>query len=53
MRRGTKDRRQVQVHLAPKGSAVVSKVAARNWAELKALSSVFRVARISAFNDSD
>jgi len=52
-RRSTTDRRQVEVHLAPKGAAVVAKVAARNWPELQALSSVFRVGRMAAFNDSD
>ena len=52
-RRSSTDRRQVEVHLAPEGAAVVARVAARNWPELQSLSSVFRVARMAAFNDSD
>lgn len=52
-RQGSKDRRQVEVHLTRKGAAATMRVATRNWPELQALSSVFRVGRMAAFNDSD
>src|SRR5438067_2310288 len=42
-RQNTVDRRQVEVHLTRKGAAAVARVAALNWPELRALSSVFRV----------
>ena len=52
-RQGANDRRQVEVHLTRRGASAVTKVATRNWPELQALSSVFRVGRMAAFNDSD
>ena len=48
---GERDRRQVQVHLTPHGQRAVRRVAQLHRGELASLSSVFRVGRISAFND--
>ena len=48
---GEPDRRQVRVHLTPAGERAVRKIAARNRSELRSLSSVFRVARLSAYNE--
>ena len=45
------DRRQVQVHLSSEGEKCLLRVAERHRTELQSLSSVFQVARISAFND--
>lgn len=52
-RPGASDRRLVQVHLTPAGERALRKVAMLNRSELLSLSSVFRVARISAFNERD
>ena len=48
---GERDRRQVQVHLTPQGQRAVRRVARLHRGELASLSGVFRVGRISAFND--
>jgi DNA-binding MarR family transcriptional regulator len=48
---GERDRRQVQVHLTPHGQRAVRRVARLHRGELASLSSIFRVGRISAFND--
>jgi DNA-binding MarR family transcriptional regulator len=48
---GERDRRQVQVHLTPHGQRAVRRAARLHRGELASLSSVFRVGRISAFND--
>ena len=48
---GERDRRQVQVHLTPEGQRAVRRIARLHRGELASLSSVFRVGRISAFND--
>ena len=48
---GERDRRQVQVHLTPHGQRAVRRVARLHRGELASLSSVFRIGRISAFND--
>ena len=48
---GQVDRRQVLVRLTPKGERAVTRVALANRNELLSLSSVFRVPRLSAFND--
>ena len=48
---GAPDRRQVRVHLTPAGERAVRKIAALNRGELLSLSSVFRVARLSAYNE--
>jgi DNA-binding MarR family transcriptional regulator len=48
---GEHDRRQVQVHLTPHGQRAVRRVARLHRGELASLSSIFRVGRISAFND--
>jgi DNA-binding MarR family transcriptional regulator len=47
------DRRQVQVHLTAAGARAVGRVAALHRAELLALTSVFRIAQLSAFNDRE
>jgi DNA-binding MarR family transcriptional regulator len=52
-RQSDSDRRKVQVRLTPKGERKVLKVATLNRGELHSLARVFRVARISAFNDRD
>jgi DNA-binding MarR family transcriptional regulator len=44
------DRRSVEIHLTPSGARLVHRIAALNRRELQSLASVFRVARISAFN---
>jgi DNA-binding MarR family transcriptional regulator len=44
------DRRRVLVHLTSKGTHVVARIATSNRSELRSLSTVFRVAHISAFN---
>lgn len=48
---GERDRREVQVHLTSQGQRAVRRVARLHRSELASLSGVFRVARISAFND--
>jgi DNA-binding MarR family transcriptional regulator len=45
------DRRQVQVHLSARGVAIVTRVANLHRAELASLSSVFQVAKLTAYNE--
>ncbi|HWU85352.1 MAG TPA: MarR family transcriptional regulator [Rhodocyclaceae bacterium] len=45
------DKRQVQVHLTEHGERCVAHIAQRHREELQSLAGVFRVARITAFND--
>lgn len=47
------DRRQVEVRLLRRGEQCLEKLAGLHQAELKSLRSIFRVARITAFNDDD
>ncbi len=47
------DRRQVEVHLLPRGEQLLEKLAALHAAELRSLQGTFTVARITAFNDVD
>ncbi|GAB7127715.1 helix-turn-helix domain-containing protein [Silvimonas sp. JCM 19000] len=47
------DRRLVEVHLLPAGAATLERLATLHEAELQSLQDVFRVARITAFNDAD
>lgn len=47
------DKRQVQVHLTEHGERLVERIAQRHRDELESLSGVFRVARITAFNNRD
>jgi len=48
---GEADRRQVIVRVTPTGEKSLRRLAERHRAELRALSDVFQVANISAFND--
>ena len=48
---GETDRRQVIVRVTPDGEKSLRRLAQRHRTELKALSDVFQVAHISAFND--
>lgn len=50
-RRGRADRRQVEVHLAPKGEENLHRLALLHRAELRALHRAFGVTRLAAFND--
>lgn len=50
---GREDRRQVMVGLTALGESQVRHVAELHRNELKSLSKVFKVARISAFNDGE
>lgn len=50
-RKNEQDRRQVEVHLTASGEAYLARLAARHEAELRSLRGVFRVSRITAFND--
>lgn len=50
---GESDRRQVIVRLTPTGETCLRRLAERHRAELQALSGVFQVAHISAFNDRE
>lgn len=45
------DKRQVRVHLTETGERLVTQIAQRHRDELQSLAGVFRVARITAFND--
>jgi DNA-binding MarR family transcriptional regulator len=45
------DRRIVEVHLLPKGERCLSRLAMLHRTELESLRGIFRVARITAFND--
>ncbi|KAF0812139.1 hypothetical protein IGB42_03416 [Andreprevotia sp. IGB-42] len=47
------DRRQVEVHLQPKGMALLAQLAALHELELQSLRGTFQVAQITAFNDVD
>ncbi|HJV59302.1 MAG TPA: MarR family winged helix-turn-helix transcriptional regulator [Albitalea sp.] len=47
------DRRQVRVRLSAEGERCLRRLAALHRTELASLSQVFRVGRISAFNDRD
>ncbi|ARN20897.1 MarR family winged helix-turn-helix transcriptional regulator [Piscinibacter gummiphilus] len=48
---GETDRRQVIVRVTPEGEKSLRRLAQRHRTELQALSDVFQVAHISAFND--
>lgn len=50
---GREDRRQVLVHLTARGETHLRHLAELHRNELKSLSKVFKVARISAFNDGE
>ncbi|SUX54376.1 MarR family winged helix-turn-helix transcriptional regulator [Chromobacterium vaccinii] len=52
-RKSEHDRRQVEVHLTAAGEGFLARLAARHEAELRSLRDVFRVSRITAFNDGD
>ncbi|WP_047249958.1 MarR family winged helix-turn-helix transcriptional regulator [Chromobacterium subtsugae] len=52
-RKSEHDRRQVEVHLTAAGEGHLARLAARHEAELRSLRDVFRVSRITAFNDRD
>jgi DNA-binding MarR family transcriptional regulator len=45
------DRRQVEIHLTPKGDTCLRRLAELHHKELQSLSGGFQVANISAFND--
>lgn len=49
---GTEDRRQVRVSLTALGEQRIAHLAQLHRAELKSLSQVFKVASLSAFNDT-
>ena len=49
---GQVDRRQVEVRLTPSGEQCLKRLARLHRKELRSLSDVFQVARISAFNDA-
>ncbi len=51
-RKSETDRRQVEVHLKPKGEQHLQKLAALHEAELQSLRSTFHVAQITAFNEN-
>ena len=50
-RTGTTDRRRVYVCLTARGESAVRRVASAAWRELLSLRHVFRVERLSAYND--
>ncbi|WP_460533577.1 MarR family winged helix-turn-helix transcriptional regulator [Chitinimonas naiadis] len=52
-RRSMVDKRQVEVHLLPKGAQHLAHLAALHEAELHSLQDTFQVAQITAFNDAD
>lgn len=52
-RKSELDRRQVEVRLLPKGERHLERLVALHEAELASLQSVFRITRITAFNDED
>ncbi|MGC0151330.1 MarR family transcriptional regulator [Chromobacterium vaccinii] len=52
-RKHEEDRRQVEVHLSDAGERFLARLAARHETELRSLQNVFRVSRITAFNDGD
>lgn len=47
------DRRVVEVHLQPKGERCLNRLAMMHRMELESLRDIFRVARITAFNDDE
>ncbi|MES2104278.1 MAG: helix-turn-helix domain-containing protein [Pseudomonadota bacterium] len=49
---GTSDRRQIEVSLTALGQQCVARLAELHHKELNSLSQIFKVANISAFNDS-
>lgn len=51
-RRSLTDRRQMEVHLLPKGEAILARLAALHEAELRSLQGTFQVAHITAFNNA-
>jgi len=50
-RSGTADRRRVYVCLTPHGEQALHRIASAAWRELASLSRLFRVERLSAYND--
>jgi DNA-binding MarR family transcriptional regulator len=50
---GSTDRRQVLVRLTPKGEKSLQRLAERHRDELASLEEVFRIARITAFNERE
>jgi len=52
-RKSEVDRRQVEIHLLPRGEQCLRRLAALHEAELRSLQGTFRVAQITAFNDED
>lgn len=52
-RKSEVDRRRVEVHLSRHGAQLLERLAGLHEAELKSLQGIFRVARITAFNDED
>ncbi|MDO8330598.1 MAG: MarR family winged helix-turn-helix transcriptional regulator [Fluviicoccus sp.] len=51
-RQSLADRRQMEVHLLPKGEAILTRLAALHEAELRSLQGTFQVANITAFNNA-
>lgn len=51
-RKSEVDRRQVEVRLLPKGERCLERLTTLHEAELQSLQSIFRVPRITAFNDA-
>jgi DNA-binding MarR family transcriptional regulator len=52
-RQSTRDRRVVEIHLTPKGSESLERLASRHEIELRSLQKTFRVSRITSFNDHE
>lgn len=52
-KKGEVDRRQVEVHLQEKGSALLEQLAAMHEFELQSLRDTFQVSRITALNNSE
>jgi DNA-binding MarR family transcriptional regulator len=50
-RQCTRDRRVVEVHLTPRGSDSLEKLASMHEVELRSLQKTFRVSRITSFNN--
>lgn len=51
-RQSRQDRRQMEVHLLPRGADILARLAALHEAELRSLQGTFQVARITAFNNA-
>jgi DNA-binding MarR family transcriptional regulator len=51
-KKSSSDRRQVEIHLLPAGKSHLNRLAAQHKSELESLRHTFRVAKITAFNDS-